>query len=84
MVSQRDRIADLLDWYGQHRDAIAAVLPLTHQGTTHLRLEPLDRDIESYRAGQLNRRFAYCYVRRPLERLKAAFNEHLKEVQSGE
>lgn len=78
-MSQADRISDLLTWYAAHRDAIAAALPLTHQGTTHLRLGPLDEDIAKYRAGELNRRLAYCYVRRPLERLQQAFNEHLKE-----
>ena len=79
-MTQGDRIADLLDWYGQHRDAIAAALPLNHQGHTRTRLEPLDEDIATYRAGGFNRRMAYCYLRRPLERLKAAFEASKKEV----
>ena len=78
-MTQGDRIADLLDWYAENRAAIAAALPLTHQGHKRTRLEPLDDDIATYQAGGFSRRMAYCYVRRPLERLKVAFEVHLKE-----
>jgi hypothetical protein len=82
-MSQAALISDLLTWYAEHRAEIAAALPLRYQGTTRTRLEPLDRDIAIYRAGGFRSRAAYCYVRRPLERLKAAFEVYSKEVESG-
>lgn len=85
-MNQRDRIAKAISWYEVNRYEIVEALPLDTLPWVVIQKNAaihLDRSIEAYRAGQLSGAVEFALLQQ-LRRLYRAFNEHLKEVQSGE
>lgn len=85
MSELSDRITKEIAWYEANRGVLASAMPLSYQGTTwrSLSLVDMDRQIASYRSGELSPHLARVYVLNQLRHLYRAFQQHQKEIGSG-